>query len=103
MDNFQCQQCNHTFFVAKYSFVIRDLKPNYYVKSDIIRCPKCQSSKILTLNNEICSNLAEYSSASMERKQEILRCRARQATRRMEEQHRVIDRKFDGHVNSSHY
>jgi RNase P subunit RPR2 len=104
MENFQCKACNCSFLITQFRISFQQKTPTYLTKENLsVTCPYCGSIQVQPLNKGICINIGEYSSASWEDKQMMLRKRADQAKRKYEEQHRVIEQEFDGRANPAHY
>jgi hypothetical protein len=105
--NFHCLACGQTWFVPKYSFIIKP-GPNQYVDGSKrpIQCPDCCSADVETVQRKgelINVAYGAYSSASPEDKQLMLRKRAKLAMRKDAEQRHEIETNFRGRVNQSHY
>ncbi len=104
MENFQCKTCQHQFFVPRYRIIFRDHHSVYIDKrSELIYCPQCRSTQVTNQIQDICLNIGEFTSGNMERRQSILRRRAKRAARRYEEQRHVIEKEFRGHADESFY
>jgi hypothetical protein len=102
--NFKCTSCKFCFFVPQYSVSINKEQPIYSTRFGVVECPECRSKAVeYIIKDDICTNIGEYSSASMENKKAMLKRRAKQAMRKDADQRHEIDTMFRGRANEKHY
>lgn len=106
-NNFKCKNCTREFYIPQYSLKYVNGVEVFSTKQGQIFCTHCNSSNITFIrrgNIDLSSILySSYSSASPEKKKEILQKRANDHKKKTSEQYKTIDREFRGVCNPKHY
>ena len=102
-NNFHCKKCEHDFFVTEYRTKYKEEGAVYSDKWGRLKCPECESEDVEWLRTKegygvpFGINIGKFSSASAERKQEILDKRQDEHFKKKgKDLHEHIERNFTG-------